>query len=570
MLGDRIALCAIAVALLFLGIVLRRGKILYQRDAAFIGALCGSMYAFTWVGFELLDPTNIQWLLHGDWAQHYSAWAMYRAAPWTWPPGLIQTLWYPVGTSIVHTDALPLLAFALKPFTGFLPDMFQYIGLWLFASCMLQGLFAALLVWRLRPVAVVVLSGSMLFLLAPIFLGRFFHDTLTAQWLLLAGLWLYFRTDPPTAWWREACPWWLLAAVAALVHPYLSVMFLAVVFACWLRRAKVDRERTVRQAGVAVSVAVVITLSAWWLSGGFIIHFTDGGGNLAYGVHSFNLLGFVIPQGFSRIVPNIPLADPAQWEGQAYLGLGVLTLLGLVVLHFALHRQLPDWPRRHWPMLAVACALFVFAASTTLTVGPWKLTDIQVKSPLLATFRSSGRFIWIPYYLIVLATVAAVLARFPRTAILLLALAGIGENWEFSPMHLHFAHLRTGVGWATPEKPLADPNWDAIIRNRHHLTMFPPASCGKQAGPYLPFQLLAAMHGMTFNSGYLARWNLRATQEYCLQLLSDSEAHRFSSDDLYIVDPSWAAKMDAEPRLVCRSIEGYRACVFNSPSLQYR
>jgi hypothetical protein len=570
MLGDRIALCAVAVVLLIVGIVRRHGETVRQRDAAIIGALCGSMYFLAWIGLELLDPTNIQWLLHNDWAQHYSAWAMYRTAPWTWPPGRIQTLWYPVGTAIVHTDALPLFAFAFKPFSDLLPATFQYIGFWLFTSCVLQGLFAALLIRRFRPNTVAILCGSMLFVLAPIFLGRFFHDTLTAQWLLLAGLWLYFRADPPPALFREAWPWWLLASVAALVHPYLSAMFLAIAFAYWVRRAKVDHERTARQVIVAVTVAVVLTLIAWWLSGAFIIRFSDGGGHLAYGKHSFNLLGFLIPQGFSRIVPNIPLAGPEQWEGQAYLGLGVIILIILLASQMAIRRAWPRLPWRHWPLFAVALALLVFAASTTLTFGPWKLTDVQIQSPLLATFRASGRFIWVPYYLILLATIVAVLSRFPRAGVFLLAFAAITGNREFSLMHLHFARLRTGVGWSAPENLLADPRWKTIASGRHHLTMFPPLACDKQAGPYLPFQLFAAKHGMTFNSGYLARWNLRATQAYCTQLLRDSDAHRFSTDDVYIVDPSWAAKMEADPALHCRPIDGYRVCVFENSNSKPR
>ncbi|HMM56570.1 MAG TPA: DUF6311 domain-containing protein [Rudaea sp.] len=559
--ADHAALGIASALLLWLGVTNRHLDAVNIRAASAIGALAGSMFFFTWIGFDLLNPTNIKWLLFGDWAQHYSAWAMYRTAPWTWPPGLIQTLWYPVGTAIVHTDALPLLAFAFKPFARILPTDFQYIGLWLLTSCILLGLFAALLIRRWSPRATPILCGSLLFLLAPIFLGRFFHDTLTAQWLLLAGLWLYFRTDSQPTWIREACPWWLLATIAALVHPYLSAMFLAILFAHWFKRAKVDHIFGSRQAICVVAIAIALTLTAWWLSGAFTIRFKDGGGQLAYGVHSFNLLGFLIPQGFSRIVPNIPLADPGQWEGQAYLGLGVLILIALLACEAILHGRKLVWPKQHWPLLAIACALLVYAASTTLTIGPWKLTDIQSKSPLLATFRASGRFIWVAYYLIMLATVTATLVRFPKIGTIFLALAVLCETWEFAPMHLHFAQLRTGIGWAAPEKMLTDPSWDVIARARHHLTMFPPAPCGVQAGPYLPFQLFAARHGMTFNSGYLARWNLRATQRYCEQLLRDSDAHYFKGDDVYIVDRSWESKMDKVSGIQCRALDGYRACV---------
>lgn len=564
LLGDRIILFISAALLLSLGLALHRRQAIPVWGAACIGGLCGAMFFFTWIGLDLLDPTHIQWLLRSDWAEHYSAWAMYRTAPWTWPLGRIQTLWYPVGTTIVYTDVLPLLAFVFKPFAAVLPASFQYIGLWLLVSCLLQGIFAALLVRRLRPSATAVLAGSILFLLVPIFLGRFVHDTLTAQWLLLAGLWLYFRREPPQQLLRDAWPWWLLATIAALVHPYLSAMFLAITVTYWFRRSWVEHACSHRQTVAAVAVAIGLTLLAWWVSGAFMIGYRDGGGGQPFGKYSFNLLGFLIPQGFSTIVPDIPLADPAQWEGQSYLGLGMIALLCLLGIRELVRKEFFRWPRQHWPLLLMAIAMAAFAASTSLTMGTWKLTNIEVNSPLLATFRSSGRFIWVPYYLILLGAVGATLRRFPALATTLLAVVAVSGGWEFSQMHLRFAQLRTGTGWESPTQRLTDPGWSDLVHGRHHLTMFPPLACGNQAGPYLPFELLAAEHGMTFNSGYLARWDLRATERYCAQLTSASDAHHFSSDDVYVVDSSWAPKLGGIPKPECRKMDSYNVCVFNS------
>jgi hypothetical protein len=197
---DRILIAGGTTLLLALGFTPRAGA---------LGAIAGSIVFFTWIGSTALDPANIDWLLRNDWAQHYASWESYRAAPWTWPPGRIQTLWYPVGTTIVYTDALPLFAFFFKCLSSALPEHFQYVGLWFLISCVLQGTFAALLVRQFSQRIDVVLCGSLLFLLAPIFLGRFVHDTLSAHWLLLAGLWLHFRRQP-CAWFAEAWPWWLL------------------------------------------------------------------------------------------------------------------------------------------------------------------------------------------------------------------------------------------------------------------------------------------------------------------------------------------------------------------------
>src|SRR4029078_6273067 len=126
----------------------------------------------------------------------YSGWAMFRHTPWAWPPGALPEIWYPVGTSIVYTDSLTLLALALKPLSHWLPEPFQFIGIWLLINCMLQGALGALLITRSSRSPAAVLAGAALLVLAPIFLNRIGHDTLTAHWLLLASLWLYFRAAP--------------------------------------------------------------------------------------------------------------------------------------------------------------------------------------------------------------------------------------------------------------------------------------------------------------------------------------------------------------------------------------
>ena len=34
---------------------------------------------------DILNPTNIGWVMHGDWGQHFLGWHAYRQAPYQWP-----------------------------------------------------------------------------------------------------------------------------------------------------------------------------------------------------------------------------------------------------------------------------------------------------------------------------------------------------------------------------------------------------------------------------------------------------------------------------------------------------
>jgi len=98
------------------------------------------------VGFRPLRPSNIRWIEGADPLQDYLGWAFFRHAPWTFPLGANPRFGLEkLGSSIFFADSIPLLALAFKPFAPFLPDPFQYLGLWLLACFLLQSYFA----WRL-------------------------------------------------------------------------------------------------------------------------------------------------------------------------------------------------------------------------------------------------------------------------------------------------------------------------------------------------------------------------------------------------------------------------------------
>jgi hypothetical protein len=562
-LVDRTVVLVGAIALLAYATFNHRRQTSFGAWSSFlVGSVCGCLFFVRTLGTALLDPSNIAWLMNGDWAQHYSGWAMFRELPWTWPPGALPALWYPVGTSIVYTDSLPLLALPLKLFDAWLPQPFQYIGLWLALSCILQGAFGALLVRRKSASPTAILAGCLLFVYAPTLLIRIGHDTLTAHWLLLAALYLYFLRNVPESALREAMPWWLLMFCAALVHPYLTAMIAALVTAYVVRRVRVDHARSWREGARGIAIAVLIILGAWWISGAFRLHLRDGPAGGRYGIYTSNLLAFVNSGGFSRAVPPIPGVTPEQWEGFAYLGLGVIGLAGLLITEAIVRNRRPQWPPGDWPLIAMTLLLFAYAASTVLTLGPWNLIDWPIKSSLLATFRSSGRFVWIPYYVALITIIWQALRVFPRAAAALLAAAFAVQAWEFSPVHLHYAGLRTGWDWPTPTPMLNDPGWEDVVRGRHHLTMLPPEACGKAAGPYLPFQMLAIEQHLTFNSGYLARTSFHNTLRLCKGIEEAVAAKTFCTDDVYVVGPEWTEMVSSDDDANCRRLDSYLVCVF--------
>ena len=563
---DRSILIAGFVALLLWKFLTRRTTDIGSGAVVALGAICGAMFFARSLGTTLLDPQNIEWLLRGDWAEHYASWESYRAARWTWPPGAIPDLFYPAGTAIVFTDSLPLFAMPAKLFRDFLPYPFQYIGLAFAVNFVLQGALSAVLMKRMKARPAALLAGCLLFLFAPVLIWRIGHDSLTAQWLILASLFLYFRSPAPSLV-NEIWPWCVVACVAAFTHPYFPPMVMAIALAYWTRRTIVERERTPRAAITALCVIAAVVLFAWWLSGAFTLHFHDGGGGVPYGIYSFNLLGFFNSAGFSRLVPPIPGVPSEQWEGAAYLGVGILGLAALLSVDALTRIRTLRWPRRHWPLSIITVVTVLFAASTRIMIGPWHLTDQEIVSPFLSTYRASGRFIWIAFYLILLLTLWQIVRRFPRAASALFACALGLQMFEDRAVHLHFASLRSGLGWPPSQALLSDPEWDSLVQHHRNLTMLPPIACGEMAGTYLPFQLLAAKHAMTFNSGYLARWDSQKTTLYCDKLNDDITNAHYSADDVYIVGPIIADKVRATPGMTCRTLDGFPVCMLGASTI---
>ncbi len=66
----------------------------------------------------------------GDPSQHYLGWEFYRRSDWFFPLGLTDQLAYPLKTSVIYTDSIPLFAVFFKLFRHILPAQFQYFGIW--------------------------------------------------------------------------------------------------------------------------------------------------------------------------------------------------------------------------------------------------------------------------------------------------------------------------------------------------------------------------------------------------------------------------------------------------------
>ena len=102
------------------------------------------IFAFTAVvGFAILNPRNVSWLLADfDMTLEYLGWAFYRYGPWTFPIGLNPNFGLDISSSIIYSNSMPLLAMVFKPFSALLGEPFQFWGIALFCLASLDVLVA--------------------------------------------------------------------------------------------------------------------------------------------------------------------------------------------------------------------------------------------------------------------------------------------------------------------------------------------------------------------------------------------------------------------------------------------
>jgi hypothetical protein len=521
------------------------------------GAGVGLLLFVLQIGSGLLAPGNADWLGQGDWSQHYLGWEFFRRDDWRWPPGAIASYAAPVGTSVVYTDSLPLLALLLKPLGNLLPETFQYVGLVLLFGWLAQGGMAAVLARCAGHTLPAALAVATMLCLLPMLVARAGHEALTWHWLLLAALALYLAQQRGSADLRRLGIGWLgLCAVASLVHPYLAAMVFALLFAA-LGDARRDGRIGSRQAVAAVAAGGAVLLAGWTLGGAFVLRSMSGLAGVEMGEYSANLLTLFDGSGASRWLPELPLATGGQNEGRAYPGSG-LWLLWLVAAALALRDQ--RRPRlANAALVAVVVAALLFALGPRPGVGSLVLFDVSRYTPrLLEIFHAAGRFIWLPVYgLTALALLR--LGERPRVAVWLLLAAALLQYAELRQASRLQERIAGGSSSAWTQILTPAP-WQRLLAGRTQLWLLPARGCGQPAYDDAALARLASHQGLAFNSAYLARFDGKQLRAACAELEAELAAGHWRGDSVYVLGDPLRSRVHRPPQLQCEPLDAVDVC----------
>ena len=386
-------------------------RMCYDNISVIIGALLGITFFFVVFGYKTLDFSNIDIALKGDdTSQHYYGWEHFRISAWQFPLGLFDNASYPGSISIVFTDSIPIFAIFFKILSPILPNTFQYLGLFVLVSYILQGALSAKLILKYSNNNIVASLGSGFFVLSTVLIQRpFYHTALSAHFLIIAAMLIVAYRKKIEKTFKACIVWGVLAILCVGIHMYFLPMCGAILLVYCV--IDISENKRVLRSVLALGTFVFSALFMAYVLGAFSTKVSSDPGLLTEA--SANLNTLFNPAGYSKL-PSMPYMTYFQSEGFAYLGLGIMLLVIVTtvsIVYLTIKNKHADKVFTKTEIIAYICCgivLFVLSLSPRITFSDKILVDInlpQLIYRLWSIFRATGRFIWPVYYFIILYAV---------------------------------------------------------------------------------------------------------------------------------------------------------------------
>ncbi len=482
-----------------------------DRILFFCGFLIGALLFPMVYGTALLHVTYDSWIFtlpDPDIRQHYLGFLHFIHSDWHFPLGMFDSLSYPHMISVIWTDSIPGICLILKLFRSFLPPLFQFFGWFGLISFGLSGGLAALLVRKItKSTFLSILFVPVIVLSFPVLQRMYYHTSLAAHWIILLSLWIFFSEEE----WslkKRALVWGGMSLLCVMIHSYFLPMAGVIMLAgeiLILIRKKGEGKRLL----LPVASFCASGILGLFVLGAFAGHVNHDG----YSVGGFNanLNTFWNSLG-DGLLPPFENKIGTQYEGYAYLGIGILLLciLSFFILVIRLIRRkmqgasLKKMAGQHLYECAVVIMILVFLiVSLVPEVDLGMTTLIPDIMPgflkrLFGMFRSNGRFIWPAVYLIILSCAYVIKRSLPRAGVVILIFACLLQFLDI------YSYASKKNAYFSEEKFFMNPldqivlN-DVIDRYKHLVVINNENSILMNAGDY------AYRNGLTLNRFYFAR-----------------------------------------------------------------
>ncbi|MDD5579589.1 MAG: DUF6311 domain-containing protein [Methylobacter sp.] len=509
------------------------------------GLVVGALVFVSLWGTAPLNPFNIEWILNNPYGSDFCFTEIgvlqFLKSEWTFPPGLTNGLLYPTSTSVVFFDAIPLVAIIAKVIRFFYPHDFQYFGIWGFVCMALQGGISSLIIRKYCANSIISAISSAFFCLSPFLLGKMFgHASMSGQWLILLPILFIWYRDTKFVANHEIVLWSAITAVSVGILAYFTPMvFLLMVVYYAVGAQSSGIVNNLKRFALSFISSVACCLFVLWFIGGFLP------GNdvsiLDYGIAPYNLNGLFNPGWSSKIIQAFPHGKGSS-EGHAWLGLGVI-IGGLYLAINALlvsEQNIIASAKLYSPYVIACSILIAFAATNKVMFGDYLVFSYILPQKILALFsifRTSGRFIWPVWYLIVIfiiGNISAMPTRAWRKGTLIAILLCV-QIFDATRFYKEGGLSHTSFPEAVPP-PLSSILWEKLEQLSIKHVVFIPYSgrLPHNAWSYIAAQ--AIRQGATTNVFWLGRTPMRTIQNNIEQKIVELKSGSLSDGDLFVIN----------------------------------
>jgi len=445
-----------------------------------------------------------------------------------------------IGSTIIYTDSLPLMAILFKPFSQFLPVDFQYLGMWILLCYILMAYFGYKIFNLYITGSYEKLICVLLLLISPIFLQRFNngHITLMSHWIILCSFYIYLNRNYRLRFWL------ILILLSSLVHVYILAMVL--IIASFSTMKNVFNESISKKImgrylrfGLHLTTIALFTFFCLYTFG----YFDISGEKLdhGWGGYRLNLLSIINPEGlrtnWSMITGNLFTYENSRigdYEGFNYLGLGMI--INVLLAIFLIIKKKITFSSTNSKLIIIFCLLLIiFGLTNHIAFGPYELLNYDLPRFLKVftkPFRASGRFFWPVYYIIFISTLVFVLRNLnPRKALVYALLIFIIQVVDLSGGMRMINRISANNQYSPlPKESLEMPGLDAVAKDYEKLIYVFPSYAPKN---WIQLTYFAYRNNLKTNFGYFARRNKNVENEYIRQINMQFAENNLSKDSIY-------------------------------------
>jgi len=366
-------------------------------------------------GYSILTVDNIEWLnAHDDSSIAYLAWEFFRAGPWSLPLGFNPNFGLELSTSIVQSNSLPIFAFVFKIFTSNIEGKFQYWGIWLLTSFLMQAYFLWLLMGLVTRQLFIKVFGTLLILFCPLMLYQ--ASTIastTGLFPILAALYLILRPTKS----HYSAYWSLVLTLSLLIHPILlainSLLWMANLLDRFFLKKEIEFNQLLKCCIGPVAIVNIFAGIVGYFESSYQVF-------NSYGSFQMNLFAPFDSSSFqgvnwSSIYSIESTRSNNTSTGFSYFGLGMIVIIILSITRlFTLRSLVAGFAKKNAFYLSVMGLFILIALSNHIRIANWQY-DLFLPSGVLSVlkpFTYSGRFFWPVYYFISIASIFIVIKAF--------------------------------------------------------------------------------------------------------------------------------------------------------------